>query len=127
MPSSLPMSPAQAAQVLKVSRRTIMRAIDSRELTALRDNKNHWKIREDDLMAWASAQCSPSEQMPIKPTSVPTNNLPDDSIVELATLRTENRFLLERIASLEEEKNEWKDLANKLAAKPSFLSWLWKR
>lgn len=127
MPSSLPMSPAQAAQVLKVSRRTIMRAIDSRELIALRDNKNHWKIREDDLRAWASAQCAPSEQVPTTPTSVPTNNLPDDSVVELATLRTENRFLLERIASLEEEKNEWKDLANKLAAKPSFLSWLWKR
>ncbi|WP_425537502.1 helix-turn-helix domain-containing protein [Phaeobacter gallaeciensis] len=55
------MSPAHAALLLKVSRRTIMRAIESLELLAVRDNRNHWKISPEELDRWASAQCAPSE------------------------------------------------------------------
>ncbi|QIE44008.1 helix-turn-helix domain-containing protein (plasmid) [Rhodobacteraceae bacterium SC52] len=50
-----PMSPAQAAHQAKVSRRTIMRAIENHDLKAFRDNKNHWKIAAQDLEQWASA------------------------------------------------------------------------
>lgn len=49
------MSPAQAAQQAGVSRWTVMRAINSQELKAFRDNKNQWKIAPEDLLGWRSS------------------------------------------------------------------------
>lgn len=46
------MSPAQAAQRVGVSRWTVMRAINSKELKAFRDNKNQWKITPNALQEW---------------------------------------------------------------------------
>ena len=57
------MSPAQAAEVVGVSRWSIMRAINARKLQAVRGNRNQWLIASDDLAAWAevrSAQCAPA-------------------------------------------------------------------
>jgi len=59
-PTSDPLSPAQAAQWAKVSRRTIMRAIDAQELPAFRDNRNRWQISPEALGTWAGAQWAPS-------------------------------------------------------------------
>lgn len=50
------LSPAQAAQVAQVSRRTITRAVSAQALRATRDNKNQWRIRPEDLDDWRSAQ-----------------------------------------------------------------------
>lgn len=63
-PTSLPMSPNQVAHRTGTSRRTVMRAIDTQELKAFRDNRNHWKITVQALEEWANAQCAPSGQMP---------------------------------------------------------------
>jgi excisionase family DNA binding protein len=52
------LSPAQAAQAAKVSRRTITRAISAQVLRATRDNKNQWRIRPEDLDAWRGAQAA---------------------------------------------------------------------
>lgn len=41
-----------------------MRAIESQELLATRDNRNHWKITAQAVEEWALAQCAPSEQVP---------------------------------------------------------------
>jgi excisionase family DNA binding protein len=46
------MSPAHAAQLKTVSRRTIMRAIESKKLQAFRDNRNQWKIDPLELDKW---------------------------------------------------------------------------
>ena len=59
-PTSTPMSPTQVAQATKTSRRTVMRAIESQELPAFRDNRNHWKITIQAVEQWAHAQISPS-------------------------------------------------------------------
>lgn len=48
----------------KVSRRTIMRAIDNKELLAIRDNRNRWQITRQELEKWAGAQWAPSGQRP---------------------------------------------------------------
>lgn len=58
------LSPAQAAQWAKVSRRTIMRAIEAQELPAFRDNRNRWQIVLQELEKWANAQWAPSGQRP---------------------------------------------------------------
>lgn len=49
------MSPAQAAQRAGVSRWTVMRAINSQELKAFRDNKNQWKIPLEALQGWRAS------------------------------------------------------------------------
>ena len=56
------MSPTQVAQATNTSRRTVMRAIGAQELTAFRDNRNHWKITPQAVEQWALAQCAPSGQ-----------------------------------------------------------------
>ena len=53
--TSLHISPAQAAQAAGVSRWTIMRAIKSQELQAIRDNRNQWRIAPDDLDRWRAS------------------------------------------------------------------------
>lgn len=64
LPTSMPMSPTQAAQATGTSRRTVMRAIETQELTAFRDNRNHWKITPQAIDNWARAHCAPTGQIP---------------------------------------------------------------
>lgn len=71
-PMSLTMSPSQAAQASGTSRRSVMRAIETQELQAFRDNRNHWKITPQALEEWASAQGAPSEQLPTPAHPLPT-------------------------------------------------------
>lgn len=114
------MSPAQAAQQANVSRRTVMRAIESHELKAHRDNRNRWKIAPKDLDMWAGAQLSPSDQGPQK---AHTNAHSEDTL-KLALHEAENAHLRERISELEKDRDHWRDLAEKLVERPRF-SWPW--
>lgn len=64
LPSLAPMSPTQVAQATEASRRTVMRAIESGQLQAFRDNRNHWKITAQAVEQWALAQCARNAQAP---------------------------------------------------------------
>lgn len=119
MPTSALMSPAQAAKVLKVSRRTIMRAIESLELKAIRDNRNHWKIAPDDLEGWAGDQWALTEHAHPETPTAPT----PEATLELATLRAENSQLRERLISTEADRDHWRSMAEKLAEQPKYPSW----
>lgn len=44
--------PQKAADRAGVSRKTIMDAIKTQKLYAIRDNGNRWQIKEDDLAQW---------------------------------------------------------------------------
>lgn len=57
---SMHLTTAQAAQVARVSRWTITRAIKSGELRAIRDNKGHLLVTREDLSAWRSAPAAPT-------------------------------------------------------------------
>jgi excisionase family DNA binding protein len=119
-------SPAQAAHLVKVSRRTIMRAIDSYALKAVRNNKNQWKIDPSDLEKWASAQCAPSEhahtEVPLLPTSAPT-----DSAVDLAVAQAQIDHLQKRLNAAEADRDRWQAMAEKLADRPRRNWWHWGR
>jgi len=75
-PTTAPMSPNVAAQLISVSRRSIMRAIDAKELKAFRDNRNNWKITPADLDAWAGDQLAHSAQAPTTSPPEPTEQSP---------------------------------------------------
>lgn len=108
-PTSAPMSPAQAAQLKSISRRTIMRAIESQELLALRDNRNHWKIDQQALDKWADSQWAPTEQAHTKTPVMPTHDL----AISLARVEAERDALREHLEQTKEDRDLWRRLAER--------------
>ena len=108
-PTSAPMSPAQAAQLKGVSRRTIMRAIESHELQAFRDNRNHWKIDPQALNKWADAQWAPSDHAHPDAPTLPTPDL----AISLARAEAERDSLREQLEQVKEDRDHWRRLAER--------------
>lgn len=120
-PTSEMLSPAQVAERAKVSRRTVMRAIERLDLKAIRDNQNRWRIASQEADRWALRTCAPSEQRsPETPTYAHS-----DQALELAALKAENGQLKERLAATEDERNHWRTLAEKLTDRRRSF-WPWK-
>lgn len=108
-PVNMPISPAHAAQLKNVSRRTIMRAIEALELKAFRDNRNHWKINTNDLDVWADAQ-----YVPIK-NAHPENAQNDrtEALIKLAA-ETARADAAERARDqAEADRDAWRELAQR--------------
>jgi excisionase family DNA binding protein len=120
-PVGMPISPAHAAQSKNVSRRTIMRAIKDYDLKAFRDNRNHWKIDVQDLDEWAQAQCAPSGNfhpaLPIMPTP--------DLEAKLAVVEAQRDAAREQLEGVQEDRDRWREMAEKLADKPH-RRWWWR-
>ncbi len=108
-PAPMPMSPAQAAQLKNVSRRTIMRAIESHELQAFRDNRNHWKIDPKALDKWADAQWAPTGHAHYEMPTLPTPDL----AVSLARVEAERDALREQLEQIKEDRDHWRELAKR--------------
>lgn len=122
---SVPMSPAHAAQVAKVSRRTIMRAVESREIQATRNNKNQWQITEEALKIWMGAQWAPitnaHQESPTTPTS---ENV--ELTAKLAAAETRAELLSTQLDDVKAERDQWRKMAQKLADRPNSF-WPWRR
>lgn len=114
-PMGVPISPAQAAQSKKVSRRTIMRAIEAHSLKAIRDNRNRWKIDPQDFDIWAGAQWAPTEHAHLDLPASPTPNLE----VKLAVVEAERDAFKEQLIGVQEDRDRWRGMAEKLADRPS--------
>jgi excisionase family DNA binding protein len=129
------MSPSQVAQQIGASRRTVMRAIEAKELKAFRDNRNHWKITPQALEEWANAQCAPSGHLP---TTAHTDQPPQstENAVELEAERAARRLaeieaaeLRGKLSATEAERDRLhgivQDLTGKNAGPRSW--WPWRR
>lgn len=108
-PTSSPMSPAQAAHLKGVSRRTIMRAIESHELQAFRDNRNHWKIDPQALDKWADVQWAPSEHVHLEVPALPIHDL----AISLARVEAERDALREQLEQTKDDRDHWRRLAGR--------------
>lgn len=131
------LSPKEAAARAKVSRRTIMRAVEAGNLPARRDNRNRWNITAEDLDRWADAQCAPSGHCPpyAHPTAhtVAPSVTQDETALELAAARAtiaqlearlEDRAALVRAAedrtrAAEADRDRWRSVAERLAERPA--------
>lgn len=69
------LTPKQAAERSGWSRPTIMNALKNKELHGVRDNRNHWKIRGEDLSEWMD-----SRSQSVRVTSVSPS---DTQVVEM--------------------------------------------
>ena len=122
---STPMSPTHAAQLLKVSRRTIMRAIKSYQLLAIRDNRNHWKIRPEELERWASAQRAPSERAHTKTLTLLTYQDSPETLAKLAA-ETARADAAERARDqAEADRDAWRKQAETLSERLQRRWWRW--
>lgn len=125
------MSPAQAAQAANTSRWTIMRAIKSQDLQAFRDNKNQWRIKTDDLNAWLSAhtaQCAHTEQEDNHAHQVHTPAHYEPIAVDrLELIRVKAELEAEKTlrATIEADRDHWREIAQKLADVRPRKWWFW--
>lgn len=111
----LHMSPAQAAQAVGVSRWTVMRAIKSQSLHAIRDNKNQWRISRSDLDAWMAHSVQLDDAAP----DVHTPQL-------VAQLREKLASETSRADAAEADRDRWEAMAHKLVDQPRSW-WPWSR
>jgi excisionase family DNA binding protein len=119
-------SVSRAAVLVGVSRWTIFRAIKSLKLKAIRDNRGSWLIAVDDLRNWEAAnsalQLRNSADAPEKsPDGAP--ELQREIAVLTVRLEAEQRAR----ATAEGERDRWRAMAEKLAEKPRWFSWPWKK
>ena len=124
----MPMSPAQAAQAVSVSRRTIMRAIETQDLRAFRDNKNQWRIKKDDLDAWARAhlaQWASSEHEAVDAHLSAHPAPPPPDTLELVRVKAELEAERARREAVESDRDHWREIAQKLAEPRPRKWWFW--
>lgn len=103
-------SPKAAAAHVRCGRTTIMRALSSGELAALRDNKNAWRIAESDLDAWSGQRPAP-DQTPTDDTSGHAVATVSDTPETLARLAVAEARLADALA----ERDRWQALALRLS------------
>lgn len=116
--TNMHMSPAQAAQAAGVSRWTIMRAINSHELQASRNNRNQWLIASDDLDRWRSHTVR-------TPNDLHTSHTPD--VLEIEGLKGEVEAERRLRVAAEADRDRWQAMAEKLADRPRRSWWPWGR
>lgn len=98
-----------------------MRAIETQELQAFRDNRNRWKIDPTDLNKWADAQRAPTghahPEMPALPTL---------ETLEIERLKGQLKTEQQLRHAAEADRDHWRDMAQKLANQPRSW-WPWHR
>jgi len=108
------LTPQQAAARAKVSRGTIMNAINDGSLIAFRDNRNRWQIQPDHLSRWLASRTVIAT---VKGDSVDSQApAPDpENAIRIAVLETELKARDQRISDLERDRDSWREQAQELA------------
>ena len=105
------LSPAQASKLSGISRWTIVRAIQSGHIDALRDNRNHWKINQKSFDDWCNARGAHSEHA--HPDAQPNEQVNVAQSVKIAELEVETRMLKEKVSELQVDRDAWRRMAEK--------------
>lgn len=114
-------SPAQAAQAAGVSRWTIMRAINSQELLAIRDNRNQWKITLDALDRWRASTVRTPDALHTLHPQEEVQELREKLAAETSRADVAEAMLArerEVLADLRADRDAWKQQATALLAAP---------
>ena len=116
-------SPKAAAAHVGCGRTTIMRALSTNELNAIRDNKNAWRISKADLDEWAG-QRPVTDPPPPSPAHEQLVGTPTDTPETLARLAVAEARLADALA----ERDRWRALAERLSEpRPSIWTRIFNR
>ncbi|MBD3776589.1 MAG: helix-turn-helix domain-containing protein [Thiotrichales bacterium] len=120
-------TPNKAAAHVGVSRSAIMRALASKSLKASRDNRNRWQIELADLEEWAADR--PMSANSDRTVSANMSDHDRDQVAEMARLEAENGQLRERLGELREDRDAWRQQAERLAseARPGLIERIFGR
>jgi len=99
-------TPNSAAAHVGTSRSAIMRALASKSLPALRDNKNRWQISREALEAWAADRPDHpnSNQDTVRPVVADSAELVE-ARSKIAALNVENAGLRDRLADTQADRD----------------------
>lgn len=103
-----------------------MRAIETKELQAVRDNRNRWKIAPDDLEKWASAQLKHTGRTHPETLTLSTSETLVELHEKLATATARADAAERARDQAEADRDHWRDMAQKLADQPRRW-WPWHR
>ena len=108
------MTPAQAAAKAGLSRWSVMRAINSGKLKAIRDNRNQWQISQANLKAWLAA------------TGRTVKAAHPEESAALAEANARATAAERARDQAEADRDHWQRMAEQLASRPRF-SWPWTK
>ena len=94
-----------------------MRAINSQELQAVRDNRNQWRIAPDDLDRWRASTVRTEPDLHTPEAA----KLREKLAAETARAEVAEALL----AATEADRDRWQSMAEKLADRPRRGWWPW--
>lgn len=107
------LTPKQAADRAGCGRSSIMRALASGELPAIRDNKGRWKIDPGALDLWAGQR--PVIDRPEEEQDTEQVRSEPGILVRLAAAETRAEMLSAQLDELRADRDAWRAQAEKLA------------
>jgi len=113
------LSPNNASKQAGVSRRTIMVAIESFKLKASRNNRNHWKIKPDDLRQWMDQRDTPPSRIGDTISGTSTGQVSQDLelLIQIKGLEVDLKGTQDRLDDVKEDRDHWRKQAQELARK----------
>lgn len=115
-------SPREAAHIVGCGRSSVMRALASGELKAIRDNRNSWKIGHDDLLLWASTRTEQARSGPDLTTDHQESEPPNQLADQLADAEKRAAVAEARLSDAIADRDEWRTLALRLSEpRPRFF------
>ena len=124
-PHSPTLTPEQAAQLAKVSRWTILRAIKSQRLQARRDNHNRWQISPQAVQDWCAHTVQAQPDAPLAPEIAQADETP--ALRAALAAETARADAAERARDqAEADRDQWRDMAQTLANRRGSI-WPWRR
>jgi excisionase family DNA binding protein len=107
-------TPAAAAKLVGCGRASIMRAIDAQKLKAIRDNRNRWRISEDDLQIWMKCRlvAAPDTNRSVSGEQLLSRANVAEARVEMLTSKVQD--LTSQIEDLKTDRDAWRDLSQKV-------------
>lgn len=119
------LTPLAAAAHASCGRTTIMKAIKSHDLKAIRDNRNRWKIEVQDLDRWMKDRPVSDATLTVTAASLTLDSRAGEGDTSLKLAAAEEKILgLEaRLSDTQADRNAWRAQAEMLAARPEKSFW----
>lgn len=120
------LSPAAAAKRAGCGRTSIMRALESKSLSGIRDNRNRWKISVQVLDEWAKSRPDTDRSEPV---TSPVTHLDNPGLLaQIAAAQATIDGLEARLADTQAERDRLAQLLDKaMSPQPSLWSRIWPR
>lgn len=126
------LSPNKAASRAKCGRSSIMRALKSGQLRAIRDNSGNWQIAEGALDDWLSMRRSSGRTSPAMTASHLSATQADtpETLARLAVAEARTEVLTSQLDELRQDRDAWREQAQRLASEAhsrGFIARLFRR